>query len=402
VAFRALPQQQQPPPPPAQEFWDPFGEGSASAPRGGGVQKQASGRVLLQEAYMNAGPVPPPQQQQPPQGRSVDESSSGGGGGRGERAMTYEDTLDLFDRVGRDDDSPASPTAVSAASAKSQAAMRIYGSTAAWGEFKGVPEVRDNPSGYATALYNFFTRPLHPGAGKVLGFIKREVDGIGHMNYNKFTLFLEQGPTPVAVAYRHYGPMSTTFEIKMLTTAREDNTRAALTVAKLEVNFLGTQFILHNGVPGHQGRAKDLCVIMYEKNRMGNKGPRKMKIGIPDIEKDKPEFKSFTHGGTGSTSMLTSLQSINMLDLVPFINKPPKWNAAKGAYSLDFGGRVSRASVKNFQLVDAVNDHEHSNVCMQHGRVGQDKFTMDVQHPFSLVQAFAICLSSLHQKKAGD
>jgi len=27
---------------------------------------------------------------------------------------------------------------------------------------------------------------------------------------------------------------------------------------------------------------------------------------------------------------------------------------------------------------------------------------MDVQHPFSLLQAFGICLSSLHQKKAVD
>jgi hypothetical protein len=34
--------------------------------------------------------------------------------------------------------------------------------------------------------------------------------------------------------------------------------------------------------------------------------------------------------------------------------------------------------------------------------VGEDKFTMDVQHPMSLLQAFAVCLSSLHTKKAVD
>jgi len=45
-----------------------------------------------------------------------------------------------------------------------------------------------------------------------------------------------------------------------------------------------------------------------------------MKIGIPDIEKDKPEFKTFAHGG-GTSNMLIALQSINMTDLIPFINK---------------------------------------------------------------------------------
>ena len=57
--------------------------------------------------------------------------------------------------------------------------------------------------------------------GKVLCFIKREIDGIGHINYNKFTLYLEKGPIPIAVGFRHAGAMSTSFEVKMLTTARE-------------------------------------------------------------------------------------------------------------------------------------------------------------------------------------
>ena len=100
--------------------------------------------------------------------------------------------------------------------------------------------------------------------------------------------------------------------------------------------------------------------------------------------------------------MLTALQTLNVQDLIPLINKPPKYNPAKHSFSLDFGGRVTRASVKNFQLVSALNDPDHANVIMQSGRVGQDRFTMDVQHPMSVLQAFAVCLSSLHQKKAVD
>lgn len=36
-------------------------------------------------------------------------------------------------------------------------------------------------------------------------------------------------------------------------------------------------------------------------------------------------------------------------------NKPPKWNERLGAYCLNFGGRVTQASVKNFQLVSVDN-----------------------------------------------
>jgi hypothetical protein len=39
-------------------------------------------------------------------------------------------------------------------------------------------------------------------------------------------------------------------------------------------------------------------------------------------------------------------------------NKPPKWNEQMQAYCLNFNGRVTHASVKNFQLV-----HEEVGHC---------------------------------------
>jgi hypothetical protein len=45
--------------------------------------------------------------------------------------------------------------------------------------------------------------------------------------------------------------------------------------------------------------------------------------------------------------------------------KAPRWNEALGAFCLNFGGRVTRASVKNFQLV-ADEDAEH--VVLQFGK----------------------------------
>jgi hypothetical protein len=67
------------------------------------------------------------------------------------------------------------------------------------------------------------------------------------------------------------------------------------------------------------------------------------------------------------------------------------------AYTLNFDGRVSMASVKNFQLCP-VDDFE--NISLQFGRVGPDRFTMDVAWPMSPLQAFGIVLSSFDYKLA--
>ena len=364
-----------------------------------------SGRELLRAAMEGGGSIPPPPG-----------VAASAGGGRSERSATMEDTLDLFDKVELADDSSTLAAAATAAGGGNgngkggkdakrppPPPIRIYGRPDQWPDWKGVPRYSENPQQYPTLLYAFFTRPLNPKAGKILCYVVREMDGVATMTHNKYTLYLEDGDVPLAVAYRHSGPVSTTFEIKILTSAREDNSRAALTVAKLEVNFLGTQSVLHNAVAGHQGKARDLAVIVYESNRSSSvKGPRKMRVGIPDIEPDKAEFKTFAHGAGGSSSLMTSLQSINVKDMIPLINKPPKFNPAKNSFSLDFGGRVTKASVKNFLLVDPLKDPEHGNVIMLAGRVAQDRFNMDVQHPMSLLQAFGIILTSLHTKLGVD
>ena len=66
---------------------------------------------------------------------------------------------------------------------------------------------------------------------------------------------------------------------------------------------------------------------------------------------------------------------------------------------LNFNGRVTMASVKNFQLVDP---DEQNAVVLQFGRVAKDEFTMDLQWPLSPLQAFGITLSSFDSKIACD
>ena len=87
-------------------------------------------------------------------------------------------------------------------------------------------------------------------------------------------------------------------------------------------------------------------------------------------------------------------------------NRAPRWHEQLQCWCLNFKGRVSVASVKNFQLVAAVDPshnisaEEQEKVILQFGKIGKDIFTMDYCYPLSTFQAFAICLSSFDTKPA--
>lgn len=87
-------------------------------------------------------------------------------------------------------------------------------------------------------------------------------------------------------------------------------------------------------------------------------------------------------------------------------NKAPRWHEHLQCWCLNFHGRVTVASVKNFQLVAIADQSQpggkgnEETVLLQFGKVGDDAFTMDYRQPLSAFQAFAICLTSFGTKLA--
>ncbi|CAN6341877.1 unnamed protein product [Urochloa humidicola] len=95
-------------------------------------------------------------------------------------------------------------------------------------------------------------------------------------------------------------------------------------------------------------------------------------------------------------------------------NKPPRWHEQLQCWCLNFRGRVTIASVKNFQLIASSSQPpatgaptpsqpappDQDKVILQFGKVAKDMFTMDYRYPLSAFQAFAICLSSFDTKLA--
>ncbi|MCO5598391.1 hypothetical protein L7F22_052486 [Adiantum nelumboides] len=223
-------------------------------------------------------------------------------------------------------------------------------------------------------------------------------------------------------------------------------------VGKLRSNFLGTKFTIHDsqapvdGTPLSSSRAckrisskqvsprvpacsYNIAHIAYELNVLGTRGPRRMQCilhSIPascmELGSSAPtptEFASCTEDSILALSTsksiselgsfgLDSTSAVDFKSVTPLVlkNKAPRWHEQLQCWCLNFRGRVTVASVKNFQLVAALEagpnlpQCELDKVLLQFGKIGKDIFTMDYRYPLSAFQAFAICLSSFDTKLA--
>ncbi|XP_062102413.1 tubby-like F-box protein 5 [Humulus lupulus] len=230
-------------------------------------------------------------------------------------------------------------------------------------------------------------------------------------------------------------------------------------VGKLRSNFLGTKFTIYDSLPPcnapvvqpsnqssrrfhskHQPPRVPSCnysvgSISYELNVLRTRGPRRLHCVMHSIpgscikegaSTPTPTQKPLSHASNEqysspllsikgkepatefSSTSLAKMPSSVQGEEEPLIlkNKAPRWHEQLQCWCLNFKGRVTVASVKNFQLVAAVNpshnisDAEQERVILQFGKIGKDIFTMDYRYPLSAFQAFSICLSSFDTKPA--
>ncbi|XP_025890480.1 tubby protein homolog isoform X3 [Nothoprocta perdicaria] len=175
-------------------------------------------------------------------------------------------------------------------------------------------------------------------------------------------------------------------------------------IGKLRSNLMGTKFTVYdNGVNPVKTTAsleanilrQELAAVCYETNVLGFKGPRKMSVIIPGMNMDH-ERVSIRPRNEHET-LLSRWQNKNTESVIELHNKTPVWNDDTQSYVLNFHGRVTQASVKNFQII---HDNDPDYIVMQFGRVAEDVFTMDYNYPMCALQAFAIALSSFDSKLA--
>ncbi|OXB70608.1 UNVERIFIED_CONTAM: hypothetical protein H355_013659 [Colinus virginianus] len=175
-------------------------------------------------------------------------------------------------------------------------------------------------------------------------------------------------------------------------------------IGKLRSNLMGTKFTVYDhgispvkaqGLVEKVHTRQELAAIYYETNVLGFKGPRKMSVIIPGMNMNHKRIP--VQPQNENESLLSKWQTKNLENLIELHNKAPVWNDDTQSYVLNFHGRVTQASVKNFQIV---HDNDPDYIVMQFGRVAEDVFTLDYNYPLCALQAFAIGLSSFDSKLA--
>lgn len=256
-------------------------------------------------------------------------------------------------------------------------------------------------------MKRFLTTPLPIEAGTVQCQIRRNVDqfSIGSMlggSQPTYSLYLKQDDTFLMCSKKRPNNRTSNYLISM--EERNLDREGPNYLGKLRSNFIGTEFqVFDNGhnpkdepESASQVVRKELGGVMYAANVLGSKGPRKMQVCLPPVE----DGEIIIPARNSDDELINRIKNRDRLnEAVYLINKPPRWNEQVGAYVLNFQGRVTMASVKNFQLVDP---EFQDTVVLQFGKVGKNEFTMDMHHPISPFQAFAVTLSSFDSKIACD
>ncbi|KAB1220846.1 Tubby-like F-box protein 8 [Morella rubra] len=314
-----------------------------------------------------------------------------------------------------------------------------------------------------------------PRDGTIQCFIKRDKS---NLTYHLFlclspALLVENGKFLLS-AKRTRRTTCTEYVISM---DADNISRSSSTyIGKLRSNFLGTKFLIYdtqppynNGQMSPPGRSRrfyskkvspkvptgsyNIAQVIYELNVLGTRGPRRMQCTMHSIPTSalelggtvpgQPEllprtledsFRSISFSKSIDNS--TEFSSSRFSDIIgsrdeedegkvrPLVlrNKAPRWHEQLQCWCLNFRGRVTVASVKNFQLIAATQpaagaptpsqpaagappasqptQPDHDKIILQFGKVGKDMFTMDYRYPLSAFQAFAICLSSFDTKLA--
>jgi hypothetical protein len=115
-----------------------------------------------------------------------------------------------------------------------------------------------------------------------------------------------------------------------------------------------------------------------------------MDVDLPKIHEDgTPTVWCSVCGGDAPSEMGNAHKKHTLT------TRRPRWNARHKSLTLDFRGRCTEASAKNFQLEVP---RSHGRTKLLFGKVGDKKFVLDYKYPLGAVQAFAAALTTAQWK----
>lgn len=237
----------------------------------------------------------------------------------------------------------------------------------------------------------------------------------------------------VCVQQRQTGtPYYAFFDMTKGSVGRSNSKKSGNYLGKLRSNYGGSECTLF----GPEAVPSGHVAVKFCRNKQdiiskaqGNSDPRAMRVLLPLVEAGDDDGTPPVVGTNGAT-MLEILQDQADFEETEQLglnahrrrrnpdekkyndgndtyallgNKLPVFS--RGSYRLNFGGRVTLPSVKNFQLVKMSNVIEENmdvdvtkldDVLLQFGRVGDDEFHLDFRAPMTAFQAMGIVLAQFN------
>lgn len=126
-------------------------------------------------------------------------------------------------------------------------------------------------------------------------------------------------------------------------------------VAHLKANVFGTKYGFEDGLE-----------IRYETSFLQRGKPRSFTIKLGDLQ---------------------------------LCNKKPYFNNDTNSFSLNFSGRITRPSVKNFQVIHPL---EPTYITLTFGKEDSNTYILDYSYPWSALHAFCVGLAALDHKFGCD
>lgn len=239
---------------------------------------------------------------------------------------------------------------------------------------------------------------LCPANGGVTDLVQclivREKGSIGALLAPSYKLFLEAQDKLVLIGRKMNMNSTSNYHLFDMTRGT-----ASKKMTKKSGNYLGklraadTNRTEYSLVTRTEER-EEVAAIIFDRLGLMNQikegcQPRKMSVLLPNLsaESEPIPFK-VTDPRTGKRkSLVDMLRNGDTGRHFLLASKEPTYE--NGNYRLNFHGRVSVPSVKNFQLS---SPDDPSHIICQFGKIGEDRFHLDYKAPLNAFQAFSLAL----------
>jgi hypothetical protein len=235
-------------------------------------------------------------------------------------------------------------------------------------------------------------------SGHVQCLIVRDRSGLQNKMYPTYELRLEDSDKSLIIAKKMNLNRTSNYHLFDMTrgqVGKQLSKKSGNYIGKLRArNVQRTEYVVVN----QASEREEVAGFMFDRldviNHMKEGSqPRKLSVIIPRLNSDgcPVPYRVAENNSESSITDLISVPSSRRPGMYLFETKEPSF--ISGNFRLNFRGRVSVPSVKNFQLV---SEDDIDNIICQFGKIDDDRFHLDFKAPFNAFQAFALALSQFN------